>query len=217
MSAKAFKDCILERIEGISNREKAMEAVADGIYEYITNIDNQIITCSVAGTLTIPAVPVPLISTFSGPVKVSLTYLPAEKMKQRLLASFPVGVSASEIPLLGIFTAIAEEVATVVTTITGWESSSLGVLSGVGVTSFPVMALNKSVGGVDINAQGVLASTAMLVAKPKNKEDAWALIEKFVLIGLSGGIFVAPPIVTGTVLPTGVFSLGVGTGIISYK
>lgn len=217
MSAKAFKDCILERIEGISNREKAMEAVADGIYEYLTNVDNQIIACSVNGMLTIPAAPVPLISAFSGPVNVSLTYLPAEKIKQRLLASFPIGVSTFEVPLLGIFTAIAEEVAAVVTTITGWESSSLGVLSGVGVTSFPVMALDKSVGGIDVNAQGVLASIAMLAARPKNKEDAWALIEKFVLIGLSGGIFVAPPTATGTVLPTGVFSLGVGTGIISYK
>ena len=207
MAAKAFKDCVLDELSAITwstisadnFRDQSMEAVATGIHTYLTNKDNVVLTIPTVGMVAVVPTPLP----FAGTVAGSLDYspFPVATIKSLLLAQTTGGV-------LGFFSVLSSIVASVITSVTGWDPTSQGsAASGIGVTAFPAMV-----------AQGPLAYAKMSTDKPDNKEDAWALLQDFVVLGLTGGIITIPSIIGVTTVPPGAYASTVNPpGIALYS
>jgi len=180
-------------------QDSAYEAVANSIYSYVSDTDtNATIVCTVTGVITPPTPPSP----YSGSCTVDITYLSASVLKTSLLSSISTGstVPGAGIPLF--FSVLATWLAAPVATITGWDPSSIGTLSGAGVVTFPAMA-----------AQGPLCQTDMLNTKPTSFEDSWSILEPYIVTGLSGTITV--PAAAG-VVGTASFA-GSAAGTINYN
>ena len=180
MAKKSFKNNVLDAIAVMDVqqypvgqwRDKSFEAIANGIYSYLTNVDNFTIACPVTGTVTPPVPPAP----FSGAAAVSLTYPPASTIKTLLLAR-PVLVAGDVSGILRVIGTLVVSAA-----ITGWVPEDIGELSGAGgVVSFPLML-----------PQSLAATLDMQSTKPGAMVDAWALIGKHVVLGLAGTITAIP-------------------------
>jgi len=203
MAAKSFKDCVLDmmstidwpNVDASQQRDTAMGALADGIFEYLDNADNRTVICTATGALTVPpAAAVP----YAGPATVELTWPPAATIKTQLLAQ-TVAIG----DLSAIFLVLAA--LPIVSSITAWDPSSVGTLTGAGATVFAAMA-----------AQGNAAKAQMLATKPATIEDAWGVMQTFVLLGLTAGVITVPACAGTVGSPTAIFA-GAGAGTVTYR
>jgi len=191
MSAKSFADTVTEEFDNIdwdntpvdAFRDVSFEALANGIEAYILNEDNSIVECTATGTITPPTPPSP----YTGSAEVEFTFPPASTLLTLLEANIGSDTEAGDIS--GLFDSIAQWLATVVATLTGWSEEDVGTLAGVGTLSFPNMS-----------AQATPAKAEMQATAPTTREDAWIIIEKYIILGLTGGVIVVPlPLAVGTV------------------
>ena len=199
---RSLKDLVLEQLDAVpwssidvdTYRDHAFQAVADGIYSYLTNEPNRTVICAATGAITPPGPPAP----YAGPALLSLTWPPAATIKTQLLAQ-TLGVPAGDVS--AFFTVLAS--LPVVATITSWDPDTVGTLTGAGTAVFSAMA-----------AQAAAATTAMQTQKPATRDAAWTLIQQYVVLGLTSGI-VTIPACTGTA-GTSAFT-GAATGTVTYE
>ena len=203
----ALKDSVLTELSAINWptvessqwQDKSYQAIADGIFNYVDAVEaNALVVCTATGTITPPVPP----SAYAGACSVSITYLTADALKTLLLASMNTGSSVPGTAILGMFSALGTWLVAPVMNVTGWVPESVGILSGVGVAAYPLMA-----------AQGAVCQSAMLGTKPATLDDSWTILETSLLVGLAGILTAAA--VVGTVGPAAFTGASAGTIVYS--